>query len=118
MLQRALPRLASEGFDRVFLLSGPDEIDAAAVIREDGYGTGRARRESAMMKMHGEHGAAGDGAARDPVCGMSVDPEQARAKDLVASYEGREYFFCGRGCKLDFQEDPARYFEPGYQPSM
>ena len=29
-----------------------------------------------------------------------------------------DYYFCGRGCKLDFEEDPARYLEPGYTPSM
>ena len=56
--------------------------------------------------------------ALDPVCGMTIDRETARAKGLVSSYEGREYFFCGKGCKLDFEEDPARYFDPAYQPTM
>ncbi len=56
--------------------------------------------------------------ATDPVCGMSVDPEAARAKGLHAEYEGVDYFFCSRGCKLDFQEDPKRFLAPGYQPSM
>jgi YHS domain-containing protein len=56
--------------------------------------------------------------AIDPVCGMTVDRETQRAKGLVSTYEGREYFFCGKGCKLDFEEDPARYFDPTYQPAM
>jgi YHS domain-containing protein len=56
--------------------------------------------------------------AIDPVCGMTVDRESARAKGLVSTYEGGEYFFCGKGCKLDFEEDPARYFDPSYQPTM
>jgi len=54
----------------------------------------------------------------DPVCGMTVDIEQARAKGLTAEHEGTTYAFCGRGCKLDFEEDPARYLDPSYQPSM
>jgi YHS domain-containing protein len=54
----------------------------------------------------------------DPVCGMTVDRESARAKGLVSTYEGREYFFCGKGCKLDFDENPAQYFDPTYQPTM
>jgi len=56
--------------------------------------------------------------ALDPVCGMTVDPESARAKGLHSEYKGREYFFCGKGCKLDFDEDPARYLDPTYTPSM
>ena len=58
------------------------------------------------------------GGATDPVCGMTVDPEAARAKGLHSTHEGTDYYFCGKGCKLDFDEDPARFFEPGYQPHM
>ena len=38
----------------------------------------------------------------DPVCGMTVDPEQARAKGLAMTFEDHEYVFCGKGCFLDF----------------
>ena len=61
---------------------------------------------------------ADQGSALDPVCGMTVDPEAARAKGLVSSYQGREYVFCGKGCKLDFDDDPGRYLDPAYVPSM
>jgi YHS domain-containing protein len=54
----------------------------------------------------------------DPVCGMKVDPEAARAKGLHLTYRDTDYFFCGKGCKLDFEEDPERYLDPGYVPSM
>lgn len=56
--------------------------------------------------------------ATDPVCGMSVDPVTARSKGLHSSYHDRDYFFCGKGCKLEFDEDPARYLDPTYVPSM
>src|ERR1043165_2690218 len=39
----------------------------------------------------------------DPVCGMRVDPESARAKGLVLTHEGRDYVFCGKGCMLDYR---------------
>jgi P-type Cu+ transporter len=55
---------------------------------------------------------------KDPVCGMDVHPEVARAQGLVADHEGRTYFFCGPGCRLDFMDDPARVLDPGYQPHM
>ena len=44
--------------------------------------------------------------ARDPVCGMDVDPEGAPAR---AVYRGTAYFFCTESCKADFDLDPRRY---------
>ena len=54
----------------------------------------------------------------DPVCGMTVDPETARAKGLVLVHDGHEYLFCGKGCLLEFRDDPERFLDPEYQPSM
>ena len=56
--------------------------------------------------------------AKDPVCGMDVNPEVATAQGLTSEHQGQTYSFCGRGCKLDFDENPARYFDPNYTPSM
>ena len=58
------------------------------------------------------------GSATDPVCGMKVDPETARTNGLVTRHDATDYFFCGRGCKLDFDEEPGKYLEPGHTPSM
>ena len=49
----------------------------------------------------------------DPVCGMEVDTEKSQ---LSLEHNGRTYWFCGRGCMLDFQEDPDKYTDPNYQP--
>ena len=54
----------------------------------------------------------------DPVCGMTVDPAEARPKGLTLTHEGTEYGFCGRGCMLEFREDPEKYLHAGYAPSM
>lgn len=54
----------------------------------------------------------------DPVCGMSVEPARAEANGLVAEHAGVTYYFCGRGCLLDFRDDPEHYLDPGYTPSM
>jgi YHS domain-containing protein len=62
--------------------------------------------------------ASGPGSATDPVCGMSVEPDEAREKGLSSRRGDTDFFFCGRGCKLDFDEDPMRYLDPGYTPSM
>jgi len=57
-------------------------------------------------------------ANEDPVCGMTVDVDQARAKGLALEHDGREFVFCGKGCMLDFRDDPAPYLDPDYKPSM
>jgi Cu+-exporting ATPase len=46
------------------------------------------------------------GMERDPVCGMSVDPEKARAK---AERGGKSYYFCSGGCAQKFEREPERY---------
>jgi Cu+-exporting ATPase len=54
----------------------------------------------------------------DPVCGMTPDIDQARAKGLSLEYDGREYVFCGKGCFLEFRDDPETFLAPDYSPSM
>jgi YHS domain-containing protein len=54
----------------------------------------------------------------DPVCGMTVNPALAKAKGLVQPHDGIDYVFCGRGCSLDFAEDPERFLDPTYRASM
>jgi uncharacterized membrane protein YraQ (UPF0718 family)/YHS domain-containing protein len=44
-------------------------------------------------------------AARDPVCGMTVD----RLKAEASEHRGSRYFFCGPGCRSRFEADPERY---------
>jgi len=47
--------------------------------------------------------------ARDPVCGMTVNPESAAGR---FQHEGQEYFFCSRHCLSKFQSEPARFLAP------
>jgi YHS domain-containing protein len=49
---------------------------------------------------------------------MDVNREIATAQGLSSEHGGTTYYFCGRGCKLDFDEDPDRFFAPDYVPSM
>ena len=56
--------------------------------------------------------------AMDPVCGMRVDVAQAAAAGLTAEAAGTTYYFCGRGCKLEFEDEPEKYLDPRYTPSM
>jgi YHS domain-containing protein len=53
--------------------------------------------------------------AIDPVCGMEVDTDLT---DLKVEHDGKTYWFCGKGCMLEFKDDPERFLDPDYEPSM
>jgi P-type Cu+ transporter len=58
---------------------------------------------------HDAHAGSGSG-VRDPVCGMTVDPQQTAHRQAHA---GNTYYFCSAGCRAKFAADPAKYLEPG-----
>jgi Cu+-exporting ATPase len=47
--------------------------------------------------------------AKDPVCGMTVDPHTAKHR---SEHAGRPYYFCSNGCRTKFEADPVRYIDP------
>jgi Cu+-exporting ATPase len=47
--------------------------------------------------------------AKDPVCGMTVDP--ATAKNRL-THDGHDYVFCGARCLEKFKADPDKYLHP------
>ena len=52
------------------------------------------------------------------MCGMRVDPETARARGLTLVHDDREYVFCGKGCLLEFKDNPEAFLDPRHQPTM
>ncbi len=52
--------------------------------------------------------------SRDPVCGMTVDPETATA---AADHAGRTYHFCCAGCRDKFRADPEEFLSPPEEPA-
>lgn len=58
---------------------------------------------------HHETGKTNAGQAKDPVCGMVVDPHETTHR---AEHGGRPYYFCSSGCQSKFEADPARYVDP------
>ena len=51
----------------------------------------------------------------DPVCGMEVD---SATSQLSLELDGTTYWFCGRGCLLDFKDDPAAFLSSDAPRSM
>lgn len=43
---------------------------------------------------------------KDPVCGMMVDPATAAGQ---SEYMGKTYYFCAQGCKVEFDQNPAKF---------
>lgn len=58
--------------------------------------------------------AATDEPAIDPVCGMTVDPDEAAAN---VDHEGEVYYFCCHGCADSFRIDPASYLDASEEES-
>ncbi|WP_135821686.1 XdhC family protein [Halostella litorea] len=52
--------------------------------------------------------AGGSEPAVDPVCGMTVDPDDAAAS---VEHGGRTYHFCCHGCADSFESEPSAYVE-------
>ncbi len=46
--------------------------------------------------------------AKDPVCGMEVDPSTAQH---TSEYQGQTYYFCSPGCKRAFEAEPQQYLK-------
>jgi Cu+-exporting ATPase len=44
----------------------------------------------------------------DPVCKMTIDSEKAAA---TSQYKGQTIYFCAKGCKAKFDQEPEKYFE-------
>src|SRR5215510_14193325 len=60
-----------------------------------------------------ERGSAPAGVlAKDPICGMTVDPATSRRR---AEYRDQSYFFCSDKCLAKFRADPAKYASPQKQ---
>jgi YHS domain-containing protein len=91
-----------------------ETFEAAWLVGPSVHGPDAAHDDHDQADAHSHEQAA----VLDPVCGMTVEPDGARAKGLHSSYEGHDYFFCGKGCKLEFDDDPEHYLDPAYVPSM
>ena len=60
-----------------------------------------------MDHAHSTHPPAGtEAAARDPVCGMRVDPAKTPHR---FTFHDRDFFFCCAGCRNKFAADPEKY---------
>ncbi|MBR2536539.1 MAG: heavy metal translocating P-type ATPase [Hyphomicrobium sp.] len=69
-------------------------------------GTGATKRGSTVVSLDD---------ARDPVCGMTVDPHTAQHRTL---HEGHPFYFCSAGCKTKFEASPAKYLENRVTPPV
>lgn len=74
----------------------------------------KAKKENAHESMEGMRSCCGGHAAngnqsahaKDPVCGMSVDPATVAA---TREYNGTTYYFCNPGCAAKFEQNPTQY---------
>src|SRR5580692_324468 len=63
---------------------------------------------------HGRASFAPGGEAKDPVCGMKVDPAVTKWSTPV---EGKPFYFCSAHCLEKFRTEPSRYVGKPGEPS-
>ena len=64
--------------------------------------------DALRSEMHSEHVPSMkpvDGSLKDPVCGMTVEPDSP----LRADHAGTTYRFCSAHCLSEFRRDPEKY---------
>jgi Cu+-exporting ATPase len=64
-----------------------------------------------MIESASPHHGHEDGGAsvKDPVCGMTVDPDKT---EYHAHHADQDYHFCSAGCRTKFVADPDHYLSP------
>ena len=62
-----------------------------------------------IVEHKGSPSSDGRSLARDPVCGMSVEPDSAAGSH---HYMGQTYFFCSLHCLQKFRSEPSSYLAP------
>ena len=65
-----------------------------------------------MMNLESDHTVSAP--AKDPVCGMTVDPATAKHR---WDHQGKTYYFCCNGCLEKFKADPDGYLAGGEKPA-
>lgn len=68
---------------------------------------------SSIENVHQGRPLAGTNSAKDPVCGMTIDPTTAAGS---FAYNGRTYYFCSLGCRTKFRESPETYLNINLHP--
>ena len=94
--------------DRV-VTSGNFLIDSESRMKPGASQTVNEKHEAAPVP---RASAANDAAlTHDPVCGMSLERDKARASGHTETYRGESFVFCSDKCQRKFQQDPAKYVD-------
>ena len=83
-----------------FLVDSESRLKTAA--------SGHVALETARKSAGTSEQAATTKSAKDPMCGLPVDPSKAVATGNTYDYHGTTYYFCSRPHKQAFQHNPAR----------
>ncbi len=80
-----------------YLSKSEEDLSAKASVK-------KGAAESRMRDMPMRQGAIQT--AIDPVCGMKVNPKNAKYK---TTYQGKKFYFCARGDLEKFKKNPSKY---------
>ncbi len=94
----------------------PEAQLAKAKARDEAKAAPKTEASACCGHDHGHaHHAPAAGLAKDPVCGMDVDPATAKYK---SHHGGHDVFFCSPSCKTKFDAHPEHYTDGGAPPPV
>jgi RND family efflux transporter MFP subunit len=89
----------------------PDALTGPSGTLSPSGGEGRGEGASSTNKAGSSSPAASQVVNKDPVCGMVVNEQKARAAGRTYDYGGKTYLFCCDGCKEEFAADPKKFLK-------
>ena len=70
------------------------------------------KQDSCCSSGVGDAGVSTAALAKDPVCGMDVDPDAGKPRH---AYQGETYHFCAQSCHDKFEKDPEHYLSGAHK---
>ena len=70
------------------------------------------KQDSCCSSGVGDEGVSTAALAKDPVCGMDVDPDAGKPRH---AYQGETYHFCAQSCHDKFEKDPEHYLSGAHK---
>ena len=92
-----------------YAAAGHDHAPAAPAMKSQTAPMPAMGKPAAPAKAAASGTAAEPGTVKDLVCGMDVDPADAKAAKLTSDYKGKTYYFCSDLCKKQFDAEPSKF---------
>src|SRR6185436_1401986 len=104
-----LRRFRQAAFECLLMLDGYPGGVYVSRIPPKGTGERSSMSDHQHHAHHGAHEPHQAAGVKDPVCGMTVNPDTAKHRHV---HNGQPYYFCSGRCREKFAANPLQYLDP------